>query len=70
MAAVIPQSEGDADGKVGWRVEIEFADDPAFADEPYQPARYDSRAGPAHARAGTRATSTSTPSTRPTATRR
>ena len=39
MAAVIPQSDGDADGKVGWRVEIEFADDPAFADEPYQPAR-------------------------------
>jgi hypothetical protein len=43
VAAVIPQSEGDADGKVGWRVEIEFADDPAFADEPYKPARYDPR---------------------------
>jgi hypothetical protein len=41
VAAVIPQSEGDADGKVGWRVEIEYADDPAFADEPYRPARYD-----------------------------
>ena len=40
---MIPQSEGDADGKVGWRVEIEFADDPAFADEPYKPARYDPR---------------------------
>jgi hypothetical protein len=44
VAAVIPQSEGDADGKVGWRVEIELADDPAFADEPYEPAPYDRRA--------------------------
>ena len=44
VAAVIPQSDGDADGKVGWRVEIEFAEDPAFADQPYQPAPYDSRA--------------------------
>ena len=43
VAAVIPQSEGDADGKVGWRVEIELADDPAFADEPYRPARYNSQ---------------------------
>jgi hypothetical protein len=44
VAAVIPQSEGDADGKVGWRVEIELADDPAFADEPYRGARYDKTA--------------------------
>lgn len=43
VAAVIGQSEGDADGKVGWRVEIELAEDPAFADEPYEPARYDPR---------------------------
>jgi hypothetical protein len=43
VAAVIPQSEGDADGKVAWRVEIDLADDPAFADEPYRPARYDPR---------------------------
>jgi hypothetical protein len=43
VAAVIPQSEGDADGKIAWRVEIDLADDPAFADEPYQPARYDRR---------------------------
>jgi hypothetical protein len=41
VAAVIGQSEGDADGKVGWRVEIELADDPAFADEPYRETRYD-----------------------------
>jgi hypothetical protein len=44
VAAVIPQSDGDADGKVGWRVELEFADDPAFADEPYEPAGYDKTA--------------------------
>jgi hypothetical protein len=44
VGAVIPQSEGDADGKVGWRVEIDFADDPGFADEPYKPAPYDKRA--------------------------
>jgi hypothetical protein len=50
VAAVIPKSEGDADGKVGWRVEIDFADDPAFADEPYRPTRYDSR--PASRRPG------------------
>jgi hypothetical protein len=43
VAAVIPQADGDADGKVGWRVEIEFADDPAFADEPYKPTPYDRR---------------------------
>jgi hypothetical protein len=43
VAAVIPQSEGDADGKVGWRVEIDLAGDSAFADEPYRPARYDRR---------------------------
>jgi hypothetical protein len=44
VGAVIAQSEGDQDGKVGWRVEIDFADDPAFADEPYKPARHDKRA--------------------------
>lgn len=43
VAAVIPQSQGDADGKVAWRVEVELARDPAFADEPYRPAPYDSR---------------------------
>ena len=42
VGAVIPQSEGDVDGKVAWRVEIELEDDPSFADEPYRPARYDS----------------------------
>ena len=67
VAAVIPQSEGDADGKVDWRVEIDLADDPAFADEPYRPARYDTKPARARAAAGTRATSTCTPSTPATA---
>jgi len=43
VAAVADQELGDADGKVAWRVEIQLSDDPAFADEPYRPARYDSR---------------------------
>jgi hypothetical protein len=43
VAAVIPQADGDADGNVGWRVEIEYADDPAFADQPYKPMPYDRR---------------------------
>ena len=42
VAAVVPKELGDADGKVGWRVEIELSSDPAFADEPYEPAPYDS----------------------------
>ena len=50
VAAVATQDEGDSDGKVGWRVEVELRSDAAFADEPYQPAPYDSR--PAKAGAG------------------
>ncbi len=41
VAAVVPRSLGDFDEKVAWRVEIDLADDPAFADEPYRPAKYD-----------------------------
>jgi hypothetical protein len=41
VAAVVPADEGDADGTVAWRLEIELSSDPAFAAEPYQPARYD-----------------------------
>jgi hypothetical protein len=41
VAAVI--AEGDSDGKVAWRVEIELDDDPAFADEPYRPANYSTK---------------------------
>jgi hypothetical protein len=40
VGAVIDQSLGDADGKVGWRVEIDYANDPSFADEPYKPTPY------------------------------
>jgi hypothetical protein len=43
VAAVITQELGDADGKVGWRVEVELSNDPANADEPYQPVPYDTR---------------------------
>ena len=49
VAAVVPADEGDADGTVAWRLEIELSSDPAFAAEPYQPARYDrtpARRGP------------------------
>jgi hypothetical protein len=42
VAAVMGQTEGDLDGRVAWRVEIELSSDPAFADEPYEPAPYDS----------------------------
>ena len=34
VAGVVPQSLGDADGKVAWRVEIELARDRSFADTP------------------------------------
>ena len=43
VAAVVSQAEGDLDGKVAWRVEVELETDPAFAADPYQPARYDER---------------------------
>ena len=43
VAGVVPQSLGDADGKVAWRVEIELARDRAFADQTYRPAPYDKR---------------------------
>ena len=47
---VVPRDQGDRDGRVGWRVEIELPRNPAFADEPYRAARYDTR--PAVARPG------------------
>ena len=50
VAAVVSQAEGDLDGRVEWRVEIELARDPSFADEPYRPARY--RRRPARRGAG------------------
>jgi hypothetical protein len=50
VAAVARQDQGDVDGKVAWRVEVELSSDPAFADEPYRPAPYPRR--PAKRRAG------------------
>ena len=69
VAAVVSQALGDPDGKVGWRVEIELSSDPSFADEPYEPAPYDSTPARDRARLVRRATCTSTPSTRRSATR-
>ena len=69
VAAVAGRDYGDTDGAVAWRVEFEFGDDPKFADEPYEPAPYDTR--PARSRRpGTWATCMCTPSIRRSATRR
>jgi hypothetical protein len=43
LAAIASRTEGDLDGSVSYRVEIELSEDPTFADEPYQPAGYDAR---------------------------
>ena len=43
VAAVVSREEGDLDGKVAWRVEVELSSDPAFAAQPYEPAPYDTR---------------------------
>lgn len=40
LAAIVGRDLGDSDGGVQWRVEIERSEDPAFADEPYEPAPY------------------------------
>jgi hypothetical protein len=40
LAAIAGRELGDADGKVAWRVEVEYSSDPAFADQPYRKARY------------------------------
>jgi hypothetical protein len=50
VAAVVSQADGDLDGRVEWRVEIELSDDPSFADEPYRPVQYGRR--PARPRPG------------------
>lgn len=39
--AAIGQETLAEDGEVAWRVEIDLIDDPAFADEPYEPVAYD-----------------------------
>ena len=49
VASVTPQSQGDADGQVAWRVELQFSSNPDYAANPYQPAPYDetpARSGP------------------------
>ena len=43
VAGVVPQNQGDVDGKVAWRVEIELTRNPAATDQPYRPAAYDAR---------------------------
>src|SRR5262245_20444500 len=40
VGGVVSQADGDADGLVRWRVEIQLFTDPAFAAEPYGPAPY------------------------------
>jgi hypothetical protein len=40
VAAIGPETLAE-DGQVQWRVEIDLIDDPAFADEPYEPVPYD-----------------------------
>ena len=41
LAAIAGRELGDSDGAVAWRVEIDLIQDPAYADAPYKPARYD-----------------------------
>jgi hypothetical protein len=50
VAAVTSVDQGNTDGKVAWRVEVELSSDPAFAQTPYKATPYDSR--PAKTKAG------------------
>jgi len=50
LASIVGREGGDIDGKVNWRVEIDWTDDPSFASHPYQPAEYNST--PAKTKAG------------------
>lgn len=49
-ASIIPRSQGDENGQVAWRVEIDLIRDRSLRKRPYRPARYDSR--PAQQKAG------------------
>jgi hypothetical protein len=69
LAAIARTEQGDTDGRVAWRVEVEPSRDRAFADRPYRPARY-RVPPPAGGPAGTRAIVMSTRSTPRSATRR
>jgi hypothetical protein len=44
VGGVVTQADGDADGTVRWRVEIELSRDRAFDADRYRPARFDGRA--------------------------
>ena len=50
VAAVASQAEGDSDGRVAWRVEVDLSNDPLWESEPYAPAAYDTT--PARQEAG------------------
>ena len=39
--AIASKAEGDADGHVAWRVEIDLIKDPGYTNDPYRPAPYD-----------------------------
>lgn len=41
-ASIIPSSQGDANGSVAWRVEIDLIRDRSLNKRPYEPRRYDS----------------------------
>ena len=41
VAAVASQTEGDSDGRVAWRVEIDVSSDPLWESDPYAAAPYD-----------------------------
>jgi hypothetical protein len=50
VAAVVAPAQGDSDGSVNWRVELQLESDPAYAAHPYVRARYDPK--PALAKPG------------------
>ena len=43
VASVVPQSQGDDDGRVEWRVEIELSSKKRYAQNRYRPTDYDER---------------------------
>jgi Ca2+-binding RTX toxin-like protein len=44
LAAISTTTEGNLDNSVAWRVDVQTTSSPAFADDPYAPAAYDSSA--------------------------
>ncbi len=41
LPAVVGRDRGDTDGKVAWRLEVDWSASGEYADEPYSPAAYD-----------------------------